>query len=58
MSENRRCVDCDARKPDAIVAYPENDPKGLVYTLDRLKRIPPLDELEGEKRDEKLTEPA
>lgn len=26
--------------------------------LFRLKRIPPLDEFEGEKRDEKLTEPA
>lgn len=58
MSENRRCVDCNARKPDAIVAYPENDPNNLIYTLDRLKRIPPLGELESEKNDSKLTEPA
>lgn len=31
---------------------------GWYVDRDRLKRIPPLSELEGEKRDEKLTKPA
>jgi hypothetical protein len=34
------------------------DENGLRFDISRLKRIPPLSELESEKRDEDLREPA
>ena len=55
MSSNRRCIQCDTLKPNAIVARPEACPKNLIYTLDRLKRIPDFPELLTERRDEEIT---
>lgn len=55
-----RCYECGqitytVSTPAAIVL----DSKGrATIELSRLKRIPPLSELEGEKNDSKLTEPA
>lgn len=49
-----RCIYCGNLEPQTVVA----DFGGIASEIYRLKRIPPLSELEGEKRDEKLTEPA
>ena len=50
-----RCRNCNERfaEPSALI-----DGKYEAIPLSWLKRIPPLDEIESEKRDEKLTEPA
>lgn len=52
-----RCVTCNA------VTYPRGtlrttNHKGNCIEVDRLKRIPPLDELEGERTKEDIREPA
>jgi hypothetical protein len=50
------CACCKADLPIEAYAAQAADESGA--PLSWLKRIPPLSELEGEKRDEKLTEPA
>lgn len=52
---NNPCASCGEIVP-FVNAVPASGTFG--YTSNRLKRLPPLAELEGEKRDEKLTEPA
>lgn len=49
------CHKCDGRvgAPAAL-----GSPTGKWAGLDRLKRIPPLEELEGQRTEEKLHEPA
>lgn len=47
------CQKCG--KEDQLGDYADSGEAGWC-DLSRLKRIPPLEELEGEKRDEKLTE--
>ena len=48
------CTRCDSSITDYLyeAAFCEN---GKQYGLHRLKRIPPLSELESEKRDERIT---
>lgn len=59
MSDGRRCHECRRTKPDVLIAEPEGfTPGDLIYALSRLKRIPPLGELEGEKQKEDIREPA
>jgi hypothetical protein len=53
-NEDGACGTCGAASVD-VQAY-ETDQ--YAYLVTRLKRIPPLEELEGEKRDENLKEPA
>lgn len=49
------CTDCGAFLFDKLAALVPGEPGSVaVY---RLRRVPPLSELEGERRDEKLTEP-
>ena len=48
------CPECKRRFPEEVCAWV--DGKHRVYALYRLKRIPPLDELEGEKTQESLKE--
>lgn len=52
-----KCTVCGTVRRGFMVAE-RDDGTGRVCEISRLKRIPPLSELEGEKRDEKLTEPA
>lgn len=55
------CKHCDAYGYDSkIIAEQHYGPKrdSKHAPLGWLKRIPPMEELEGEKRDEKLREPA
>ncbi len=58
MSHGRVCTDCHRKKPDTIVATPEEritrNGYDLIFSLDRLKRIPPLSELDDVKRDEEI----
>lgn len=57
MSSGRFCSECGSAKPDALVADPDFESR-YIFTLDRLKRIPPLEELEGSKTEENIKEPA
>lgn len=50
-----RCTSCGERRPN-VNAFLLSD--NLSYEALRLKRIPPLSELESEKNDSKLAEPA
>jgi hypothetical protein len=50
------CELCKAPQSSGLAAAPDHTSGG--QALFRLKRIPPLEELEGEKRDEKIKEPA
>lgn len=50
------CSGCGAHIPSVKAAFNENN--GKHYQLNRLKRIPPLDELEGVKTEETLNETA
>lgn len=52
-----RCNGCKATRP-AETAVAESYSDHFVTDIDRLRRIPPLSELEGERTDEKLKEPA
>ena len=54
-SPRSRCRHCHQRFEGGLVA--EGHPVG-VFDIPRLKRIPPLSELEGEKQKEDLREPA
>lgn len=47
------CEICNMQFPYSPAAWPEG--RYLAFRLGRLKRIPPLEELEGEKRDEEIT---
>ena len=49
------CKWCNRRHYGAFYAY---DDDGESFPLPRLKRIQPMSELEGEKREEDLREPA
>ncbi len=49
------CCPCGYKEEvNEAVAW-DGDPKGCAACLSWLKRIPPLSELEGEKRDEEIT---
>ena len=50
------CSGCGANIPPVKAAFNENN--GKHYQLNRLKRIPPLSELESSKTDEPIKEPA
>ena len=55
VSGNYACIKCGetgTRETPWIVAYP------MGHAIWNLKRIPPLSELEGERTEEKLREPA
>lgn len=52
---DRRCKDCGDQRP-MITALRASDPIG--WDVNRLKRIPPLSELEGERTQEDIREPA
>lgn len=63
LSRGRFCVECERRKPDTVVATPDErllSRRGdnLIFALSILKRIPPLGELEGIRTEEDIREPA
>lgn len=60
LAQGSECDDCGAQddRPSAILELENAEYLAWGLPMSWLKRIPPLSELEGEKRDEKLTEPA
>ena len=54
-AEGGVCRWCLGRHQGFFYAYDENED---AFPLQRLKRIPPLEELEGQRTEEKLKEPA
>ena len=58
-TKHLRCVYCANRERVLVYVSPfQSVPTGDGYPLERLKRIPPLDELESTKTDEPMKEPA
>lgn len=56
QAEKTRCLGCKELTGAATLCFGDGNGKG--YQSYRLKRIPPLGELESEKNDSKLAEPA
>lgn len=58
-NDSFHCRHCRTRLPQYPLLAPISLPYGICWVpLEWLKRIPPLSELEGEKRDEPIKEPA
>ena len=56
LSHNARCGACKIPMEDTICAFGDLDDGA--FDMPRLKRIPPLSELEGQRTEEKIKEPA